>query len=744
MQSYTRTIRYALLASVGVLAACDTNDLQTSPSVPVNTSLTSELAVELSNPSATTGERIAMAIANISSAPIGAVQGRLRFNPSQLSFRGQVRTANSGELMIINDADASSGTLRVAILDPSNLKHSSSLVFDVIGQGYASSISFEAEEVATNGSPVKKIDATVARGFVVNSALQVSSEADRMSIGDWYDALASEQAAREPGMIINGLRFGDTDGNGAIQLLDALYVVNVSVGGNEMIIGTDGTGPQGRVDAVVAGNVTPFNIDGGANDLGEAGDPNPPGRETNGQRNLELTDALAIINESVGTLQPVVGEIIPGRPVTPVTTRTIVTGNITTNTTWSPSTIYELSGIVRVTGGATLTIQAGTRVEGQRPVGATGGSYLAIARDGVINAQGTPLQPIIMTCTLNTGETPRFKGCWGGISLLGNASVNETGTLTSPIIAGRTTAGGCREASAEGTAGLYGGCNDNDNSGTMRYLRLEYPGFRFNAENELNGLALYGVGRLTTVEFVQVHAGLDDAVEMFGGTVNLKNLYLTATSDDAFDFTFGWNGKTQFIVAQHDGLDSDNGFENDNATTNFNSLPRATPTVFNVSLVGQRNNRVGVSESQNRGALIRRGARPTYRNVHIEGMTIALTIANVETCATDATGTLSLTNWTFALNQSLDGGVAYPAGCPTPASIGTVLAASPLLSPLNLIVPDFRPSSTLAVTGATPPNDGFFDVTATYVGGVAPALSTKNNAPWYSGWTRGWQNATTP
>lgn len=741
MQSYTRTIRYALVASVGVLAACDTNNLQTAPSAPSTSLLAPELAVELSNPTAVTGERIAIAIANNSSTPIGAVQGRLRFNPSQISFRGQVRNADSRELMIVNDADASSGILRVAILDPANLKHSSSLVFDVIGQGYASSITFEPEQVVANGSPVKAIDATVARGFVVNSGLQAPSDADRMSIGDWSDALPSGAAAREPGMIINGLKYGDTDGNGAIELLDALYVINVSVGGNEMIIGSDGTGPQGRQDAVVAGNVTPFNIDGGAFDLGEAQDPNPPGRETNGQRNLELTDALAIINESVGTLQPVVGEIIPGRPTTPVSARTIVSGDITTNTTWSASTIYELSGIVRVTNGATLTIQAGTRIEGQRPVGTTGGSYLGIARDGTLNAQGTPLQPIVMTCTLNTGDTPRFKGCWGGLSVLGNASVNETGTLTSPIITGRATAGGCREAAAEGGAGLYGGCNDDDNSGIIRYVRLEYPGFRFNAENELNGLALYGVGRGTTVDFVQVHAGLDDAVEMFGGTVNMKHLYLTATSDDAFDFTFGWNGKTQFIVVQHDANDSDNGFENDNATTNLNSLPRATPTVYNVSLIGQRNNRVGVSESQNRGLLIRRGARPRYFNFHVEGFTTALTISNTETCAVDATGGLELLNFTFALNQNLG---TVVAGCPSIASMGTVLAASPLLSPLNLLVPDFRPSSTASVTGATPPNDGFFDVTATFIGGVAPALSTKNNAPWYSGWTRGWQNSSTP
>jgi hypothetical protein len=748
MQFTTRTIRYALVASVGVLAACDKSDLQTAPQTPV-VSLAPSLAVELSNPTATSGDRIAIAIANTSALPIGSVQGRLRFNPSQLVYRGQTRDADDRAIMVVNDADAATGTLRVAILDPANLARSAAMVFDVIGEGYASSISFVPEEVATNGPTVKVLSGKVTANLAVNSGLQAPVDAERLSINDWYAELTKNEAALEPGMIVNGLKFGDTNGNGVIQLADALYVVNVSVGGNELIIGTDGTGPNGVQDGVVAGNVVPANIDGGANDLGEAGDPNPPGVETNGTRLLTLADALAIVNESVGSLQPVVGEIIPGRPTTPVTSRTVVSANITTNTTWTPSTIYELSGRITVTNGATLTIEAGTRVEGQRPVGTAGGSYLVIARDGQINAQGTPLQPIVFTCTLNAGETPRSKGCWGGVSVLGNAHVNETGSLTSPVIAGRAATGGCREASAEGGAGLYGGCNDDDNSGTIRYVRLEYPGFRFNAENELNGLALYGVGRGTTVSHVQVHAGLDDAVEMFGGTVNMKYLYMTATSDDAFDFTFGWDGKAQYIIAQHDATDSDNGFENDNATTNLNALPRAVPSVYNVTLVGQRNNRAGVSESQNRGLLIRRGTRPHYFNFHVEGYTTALTVANDETCVDFGTSTgFELKNSTFALNQS-PGGTA-PAGCGgSSTSIlaqggNSTLTASPLLEPLSYLVPDFRPSSAAAVTGATPPADGFFDVAATYVGAVAPATATKNNAPWYSGWTRGWQNSTTP
>ena len=485
-----------------------------------------------------------------------------------------------------------------------------------------------------------------------------------------------------------------------------------------------------------------------------------PGVEASGGRQITLADGLAIVNESVGSLQPVVGEVIPGRPVTPVSNRVTVNANITTNTTWSASNIYEIVGRVAVTNGATLTIEAGTRVEGQRAVGTTG-AYLVVARDGKMVARGTPLQPIVMTCTLNAGETPRFKGCWGGLSVLGNASVNETGALNSPIIAGRAETGNCREASAEGGAGLYGGCNDNDDSGVYSYIRLEYPGFRFNAENELNGIAFYGVGRGTTVDHIQVHAGLDDAVEMFGGTVNLKYLYMTATSDDAFDFTFGWNGKTQFIIAQHDALDSDNGFENDNATTNFDSSPRATPTVYNVTLVGQRNNRVGVSESQNRGMLVRRGARPHYFNFIVEGFTTGLTITNDQTCTDAQTSTgFEVKNSIFVLNQSLGGTAPGVAPTPGPATLCQAsttaflniptgadanilnLTASTLLSPLNVLLPDFRPAS--ATAGATPPSDGFFLTSATFIGGAEAATANKNVIPWYSGWTRGWQAVGTP
>ena len=111
--------------------------------------------------------------------------------------------------------------------------------------------------------------------------------------------------------------------------------------------------------------------------------------------------------------------------------------------------------------------------------------------------------------------------------------------------------GGCTQTIAEGRfARTYGGCNDDDNSGVLQYARVEYAGFKFTPTNELNGLALYGVGRGTTIDHIQVHAGLDDGIEFFGGTVNAKYLYLTANSDDQFDFTESFSGNVQFVIAQ--------------------------------------------------------------------------------------------------------------------------------------------------------------------------------------------------
>ncbi len=738
------------VATFGLLAtACDQSGDVVAP--PAASTARQALSIQVSDASLANGQLVAVAIASGSTSTLGGVQGYLRFDATRLRYRGQQRDAGSNQVLLLNTSAVSRGELRLAVLDPDGMTRSATIVFEVLGGGYASTLSFDVEEAVRNGSPVALVTADVAPTAVVNRSLAASSDARTLTVRDWADLLARENvsALRDPGEIRNGLKFGDTNFDGNLTLTDAVYMINVSIGLNEMIIGSDGTGPLGDRDAVVAGNVFPFNAPG----LGEAGDALAPGVEANGSRVVSLGDGVAIINESVLIDQPVVGEIIPGRPTTPVSNRIIVSTNVTTNTTWTNTNIYELQGGITVTNGATLTIQPGTQIEGQRGTGpGVGGAALFVARDGRIIADGTPLQPIVMTCVGT--PTARFKGCWGGITVLGNASLND-GALTSPVIAGRAALGGCREKAAEGNAGNYGGCNDDDDSGIIRYVRVEYAGFRFTATNELNGLALNGVGRGTIVDFVQVHAGLDDGIEMFGGTVNLKHLVLTANSDDSFDYTEGWNGKTQFVIVQHDPLDSDKGFENDNYEFAHDATPRATPIVYNVTMVGKPDpaSTAGTPNNNSVGAFnIRRGTRPKYFNFLVMNFPFALDIDDDATCVNFGTE-FELKNSIFAANLALNASDSGdPAGCGGSeenainlvGSNNQVTVTSPLLSALNVMVPDFRPSFGTATGAATPPSDGFFDVTATYIGAVPVATATKSVIPWYSGWTRGWQNTTTP
>jgi hypothetical protein len=744
------------IASVGLLAACDRNDGVIAPQA-----LTSRatLALEVSDAAATGGQRIAIDIANASSAALGGIQGDLSFDPSRLRYRGQLRDASSSQIMMVNSTDAANGHIRLAVLEADGLERSMPLVFDVIGGGYASSLTFKVQEAALNGSPIERVDARIAAGVSINAALSTSADAKPMTMQDWKNVVDAGHASAEPGEIRNGLKFGDTNFDGSLTLSDALYVINVSVGTNEMIVGTDGTGASGDRDAVVAGNVFPFN----GTDLGEASDVLAPGVEADGTRVLSLGDGLAIINEFVGVNQAVVGEVIPGRPSTPVSNRVTVSGNISTNTTWTASNIYELSNAVTVTGGATLTIEAGTRIEGATGTGSGTGGVLFIARDGKINAVGTPLQPIVMTCT----AAVKSKGCWGGLTILGNASLND-GVTSSPAIGTPGSAdfravSGCREKQAEGPAGyMYGGCNDDDNSGTVKYVRVEYAGFRFTATNELNGIALNGVGRGTTIDYVQVHAGLDDGMEFFGGTVNVKHLYLTANEDDSFDYTEGWSGNAQFVVIQHDSLDSDKGLEMDNYEFAHDATPRATPYLYNFTVVGKAfvSSTSGIANNNSVGGLhVRRGTRPKMKNFLVQNFPFAMDIDDASTCTdwTLATG-FQLTNSIFTQNGRLDASDTGDPACEANESAAILLASnnnltpssSPLLSPLDVMVPDFRPAFGTATGGATPlatpigAPAGFFDVTATYIGAVAPANATKSNVPWYAGWTRSWQSSSTP
>ncbi len=200
-----------------------------------------------------------------------------------------------------------------------------------------------------------------------------------------------------------------------------------------------------------------------------------------------------------------------------------LSGNITTSRTLYADTVYKLSGYVKVQSGATLTIQAGTRI-----IGDTGvlGSSLWVLRGAKIDAQGTAVAPIVFTSARAPGN--RKPGDWGGIIIIGNGIINRTG---SPILT---------EGGAAGVAEDYsGGIDNNDDSGTLRYVRIEFAGYDVSngAGQELNTLSSYAVGRGTTYEYIQTMSGLDDSFEWWGGAVDGRYLISYESGDDHFDWS---------------------------------------------------------------------------------------------------------------------------------------------------------------------------------------------------------------
>jgi hypothetical protein len=212
----------------------------------------------------------------------------------------------------------------------------------------------------------------------------------------------------------------------------------------------------------------------------------------------------------------------------------VVTGPVTSSRTLFADTTYTLSGYVKVGSGATLTIQPGTKIIGDTNVV---GSSLWILRGAKIEAQGTADAPIVFTSARSPGN--RKPGDWGGIIIIGNGIINRTGTIQT-------------EGGAAGQSENYaGGTDNNDNSGTLRYVRIEFAGYDISngAGQELNSLSSYAVGRGTTYEYLQTMGGLDDSYEYWGGAVDGRYLVSYESGDDHFDWTEGYQGRNQFLIA---------------------------------------------------------------------------------------------------------------------------------------------------------------------------------------------------
>ncbi|MEY4702155.1 MAG: hypothetical protein RIR96_52, partial [Bacteroidota bacterium] len=297
----------------------------------------------------------------------------------------------------------------------------------------------------------------------------------------------------------------------------------------------------------------------------------------------------------------------PQSTVYPTTTDT-VTAAITANTTWTTGKTYLLQGLIYVKNGATLTIQPGVVVKGDATV--SGGTALIITKGSKINAVGTSTSPIVFTSSKDTGA--RATGDWGGVIILGKASLNRPGGVANI------------EGIATSTDTEYGGGttpDDNDNSGNLKFARIEYGGYVFATDQEINGLTMGSVGRNTIIDFVQCSFINDDSFEWFGGTVNCSHLVAFRGIDDDFDTDFGYSGSVQFALGVRDPNLSDQsagstseGFESDNDGTGSTNTPYTSAVFSNVTWVGPYRGTVGTAAPSGtfkfrRAVRIRRASR---------------------------------------------------------------------------------------------------------------------------------------
>lgn len=407
-----------------------------------------------------------------------------------------------------------------------------------------------------------------------------------------------------------------------------------------------------------------------------------------------------------------------------------VQGDITTDTVWGQDIL--LRGPVFIRSGATLTIKPGVKVYGEKTTVGT----LIVERGGKLNAVGTPNKPIIFT-----SDQPNPKrGDWGGLILNGYATINRSGGI----------------GEGEGDTGKFGctgsECNDEDSSGTIQYVRVEYSGVQFTPDNELNGIAFQGTGSGTVVDHVQAHMTKDDCFEWFGGMTNIKYAIASGCGDDSFDWTDGWRGKAQFVVVQQRGDEADNGIEADNLDKANDNLPRSNPTIYNMTIIGDPGTTYG-SESTH-GLTLRRGTAGTLKNFIVMGFKKSgLRINNEATYKQIDAGALVFDNSIFYNNNpnwdtaTCDKGKTGECTYTYPYSVETFMTQmmknnrveDPKLgNPYDLEDPDFRPAAgSPALTGyATPPNDGFFEP-VDFIGGVDPdndwtraAWTTYGEANW--------------
>jgi hypothetical protein len=378
------------------------------------------------------------------------------------------------------------------------------------------------------------------------------------------------------------------------------------------------------------------------------------------------------------------------------TSNTAITTNITTNTTWTAGNVYLLQGQIYVKNNATLTIEPGTIIMGDKSIQ---GSGLFITKGAKLMAVGTATAPIVFTSNQAVGS--RAAGDWGGIILLGKAANNQTNGIANI------------EGLAPTTDTEFGGGltpDNNDNSGKLKYVRIEFPGYAYQTDKEINGLTLGSVGSATELDYIQVSFSNDDAYEWFGGTVNARHLVSYRNLDDDFDTDFGFSGNVQFglivrdpDIADNPAVSTSEGFESDNDATGSTNNPQTNATFSNVTAIGpyRGNTSNTIAAGYRRGARIRRNSALDIRNslfmdfqrgIFIDGTacegnaTGGLIIYKNNIVAGNATGKVTERGTTSTFNIT----AWFAAGMNDSIAATTGI----LTTPYNYTAPDYRPAAS--------------------------------------------------
>ncbi|MBN2667809.1 MAG: hypothetical protein JXR60_01155 [Bacteroidales bacterium] len=414
-------------------------------------------------------------------------------------------------------------------------------------------------------------------------------------------------------------------------------------------------------------------------------------------------------------------------------------GKGTGTKTWTADKVWVLDGLVFINEGQTLTIEAGTVIKGM-PGEGVDASALIVARGGKIMAEGTATNPIVFT---GQGTLTNQKGTWGGLIVLGKARLNTTPDVQQ--VEGIDTS----EPRAE-----FGGNDDHDDSGVIKYVSIRHSGSNIGADNEINGLTLGAVGDGTTIDYVEITYNKDDGIEFFGGTVNVKHALVAYCGDDSYDYDMGYRGKGQFWVSLQDG-DSDRNGEHDGGTSPETAEPYATPTIYNATYIGHGTNRIATFRDNAGGYYYNSIFAEMGKGIDIERLNnddgtlkessysrfnsgngvlrIAGNIFSNVAGQTDASNPTKLINFATYQGKDQDG---ENINIGMSASDSTLIAnyfSQAYNEVMNLNITVTNPTTTDQVT--TPivvPNDDFFDQAA-YNG----AFGATN---WASGWTLTYQN----